>query len=221
MDTQRILKPANGVVIIADYREKEVIENLKTLGATVNEMSLKVGDFVCSENGVVIERKTHGDFVSSLIDGRIFEQSKYMKENYGKPVIVVEGFSNRDINDNALKAIIGSLITKFNVSFVNTKNPYDTANMIYWIAKKEQEESNGNLGFKQGKKPKEMKRLQEFVLSSIPGISGVLAKRLLGNLGSVENVIKASENELSKVKGVGKNLARKIKKLLTSRYSLD
>lgn len=218
METQRILKPSNKIVVIADYREKEVIGHLKNLGGTVNEMNLKIGDFICSGNGVVIERKTHSDFVSSIIDGRIFEQVKYLKENYERPVIIVEGFSDREINDNALKATIASLITKFNVSFVNTKNPLDTAKMIHWLAKKEQEDVKQALGFKQGKKPKEMKKLQEFVLAGMPGISHVLARRLLENFGSIENVVNASEMELSKVKGVGKKLANKIKKLLTNKY---
>lgn len=218
METQRILKPSNKVLVIADYREREVIENLKNLGASVNEMNLKVGDFVASDNGVVIERKTHNDFVSSIIDGRIFEQLKYLKENYERPVVIVEGFSDREINENALKATIASLITKFNVSFVNTKNLLDTAKMVYWLAKKEQEDANKALGFKQGKKPKEVKRLQEFILSSMPGISNVLSRRLLENFGSIENVVRASEIELSKVKGVGKKLANKIKKLLTNKY---
>lgn len=218
MDTQRILRPSNGIFVIADYREKEVIENLKDLGASVNEMNLKVGDFVCSGDGVVIERKSHSDFVSSIIDGRIFEQLKYLKENYERPVIVVEGSSNREIDDNALKATIASLITKFNASFVNTRNPSDTAKVVYWLARKEQEDTDKALGFKQGKKPKEMKKLQEFVLSSIPGVSTILARRLLEDFGSIEQAINASETELSKVKGVGKKLANKIKKLLTNKY---
>ncbi len=219
MDTQRILKPSNKVVVIADYREKEVIENLKNLGADVNGMSLKIGDFVCSSDGIVIERKTHNDFVSSIIDGRIFEQLKHLKENYERPVIIVEGSSNREINDNVLKATIASLVIKFNASFINTKNTLDTAKTIYWLAKKEQEDTNKALGFKQGKKPKEMRHLQEFILSGMPGISNILARRLLENFGSIEHVINASEVELSSVKGVGKKLANKMKKLLTNNYS--
>lgn len=218
METQRILRPHDKVVVIADYREKEVIENLKNLGANVNEMSLKVGDFVCSDDGIVIERKTHSDFVSSIIDGRIFEQLKHLKENYEKPVIIVEGFSDREMNDNVLKATVASLIAKFNVSFVSTKNSLDTARMVYWLAKKEQEDANQTLGFKQGKKPKDTKRLQEFILSSIPGISTVLARRLLENFKSVENVVNATEDELSEIKGLGKKRATRIKKLLMNKY---
>lgn len=218
METQRILRPSNKILVIADYREKEIIENLKKLGATVNEMNLKVGDFVCSSDGIVIERKTHSDFVSSIIDGRIFQQLEHLKENYEKPIVIVEGLSSREIDENALKATIASIMTKFNVSFVNTRNTLDTARMVYWLAKKEQEDTKKSLGFKQGKKPKEMKKLQEFILSSIPGISTVLSRRLLENFGSIEQVINAQEMELTKVKGVGGKLAKKIKKLLSSKY---
>ncbi len=163
MDTQRILQPSNKVTIIADYREREVIGHLRDLGALVNETNLKVGDFVCSSDGIVIERKSHSDFVSSIIDGRIFDQGKYLKENYKKPIVLIEGFSDREIDDNAFKATVASLVSRFNISFINTKNTTDTAKMIYWIAKKEQEGSK-MLGFKQGKKPKTTKQMQEFIL---------------------------------------------------------
>ena len=90
METQKILKP-NKVCVFADYREKEVIEHLKKLDLIVNDMDLEVGDFVLSDNRVVIERKTHSDFISSIIDGRLFEQAKTMKENFTNPIIIIEG----------------------------------------------------------------------------------------------------------------------------------
>ncbi|MBI2542707.1 MAG: hypothetical protein HYW24_00780 [Candidatus Aenigmarchaeota archaeon] len=218
MDTQKILKPNNKIVILADYREREVIDHLEKMGAVVNKMNLKVGDFICSSNRIAIERKTHSDFVSSIIDGRIFEQMNYMKENFEKPLVIVEGYSNRNINENAFKATVASMITKFGVSLVSTMNSLDTAKMIYWIAKKEQE-TGYDLGFKHGKKPRNDSDLQEFILSSIPGISKILARRLLENFGNIENVVNAQENELGKIKGVGKKHAQKIKKLLTDKYT--
>lgn len=217
MDTQRILKP-NTIVVIADYREEDVIKNLKLIGAGVNEMNLDVGDFVCSANGIVIERKTHSDFIASVIDGRIFEQMKQMKENYERPVVIVEGSSDRRMDENAYKAAVASAIAKFGVSLVNTKDTMDTAKLVYWLAKKEQEGTSMELGFKHGKKPKDGKRLQEFILSSMPGVSDTLAKRLLENFRSVENVVNASEVEISKTKGIGKKLAKRIKGLLAKRY---
>lgn len=217
METQKILKPVEKIVVVCDYRERETIEHLRKLGVVVNEQALDVGDFIVSER-VVIERKDHSDFVSSIIDGRIFEQVKNMKNNFEKSIIIIEGNSNRDISENALKAAIASLIVNYGVSLVNTKNPVDTAKTIYWIVRKEQQENKHDVSFKVGKKPKEMKRLQEEIVSSLPGISSVISKRLLEHFGSVEKVFTASEDELQKVKGIGKKLAGRIKKVLTVEY---
>jgi ERCC4-type nuclease len=217
METQKILKP-NRIVIFADYREREIISHLKKMDVIVNEMNLKVGDFIVSDNRVVIERKTHSDFVSSLIDGRLFEQMKSMRENFNIPVIIIEGSSNRQINENALRAATSTLIVYFNVSLLNTKNSLDTAKAIYWIARKEQEENKQSVSFKVGKKPKEMRELQERILCSLPGINRVMSKRLLENFGSVEKVFMSDEKELRKVKGIGKGLASRIRKILIENY---
>lgn len=214
METQKILKPKEKILVVCDYREKEVIENLKKLGALVNIRSLEVGDFVISQK-VCIEKKTHSDFIASIIDGRIFEQASLLRKNFEKPIIVIEGYSNREINENALKAAIACLLIDFGISLVNTKNPFDTANLIYWIAKKEQSEEKSEVGVKVGKKPKEIKKIQEFIVCSLPGVSTKTAVKLLKNFGSVEKIFSASEEELKKV--IGKK-AEKIKKILSEKY---
>jgi len=216
MKTQKILKPEGKVVVICDYREREVAELIKNLGALVVEKPLDVGDFATSKE-TVIERKTHSDFVSSIIDGRLFEQAENMKDNYENAILIIEGNSDRGINDNALRAAIACMIVNFGITLLTTKNPYDTAKTIYWIAKREQGEKKP-VAFKTGKKPADSKRLQEFIVASIPGISSVLAKRLLGKFGTVENVFTASEKELVKVEKIGKKLAKKIRDILTKKY---
>jgi len=217
METQKILKP-NKIVIFADYREKETIEHLKKFDIILTETNLEVGDFVLSDSRVVIERKTHSDFVSSIIDGRVFEQAKLMKDNFSNPVIIIEGSSNRYINENALRAAIATLIVNFNLSLLNTKNSLDTAKTIYWIAKKEQEEDKHSISIKVGKKPKEIHKFQEKIVSSLPKINSVISKRLLEHFGTVEKVFCADETELQKVRGIGKKLANKIRKILTEKY---
>jgi len=217
METQKILKPKEKIVIVSDYREKEVIKHLKKLGAKVNEQALEIGDFVASEK-VIIERKAHSDFVGSIINGRVFEQAENLRKNFEKPIIIIEGYSNREINENALKAAIASLLIDFGISLLATRNPLDTAKTIFWIAKREQEEKKVGIGIKVGKKPKEIKKLQEFIVCSIPGVSTITAKRLLRHFGSVEKIFVASEREIQKVKGVGEKLAKRMRKVLTNKY---
>jgi len=213
---QKVLKHEEKVTVIYDYREREVAELLKKIGAAVSEQPLDVGDFATSKE-TVIERKTHSDFVSSIIDGRLFEQAERMKDNYDNAIMIIEGNSDRGINENALRGAIASMIIDFGITLLTTKNPYDTAKTIYWIAKREQA-AGKPVAFKTGKKPADAKRLQEFIIASIPGVSTILAKRLLERFGNVEKVFTASEEELVNVERIGKKLAKKIKDVLTKKY---
>lgn len=217
MQFQKIFKLKGKAVVVCDYREKEVAGFLKLFGAHVNKTSLNVGDFVCSDR-VVVERKEHGDFISSIIDGRIFEQANTMKAEFGKPVFIIEGNSNRVISVNALKAAVATLATNFDASVISTKNPKDTALTVFWLAKKEQQSNGRGISIKVGKKSKDERRLQEQIVCGLPGVSTVICKRLLEHFGSVEGVFAANGEELRKIKGVGKKLARRIRKVLEKKY---
>lgn len=217
-EKQVVLKPEN-VLILCDYREGKIAEILKKMNANVKEMDLKCGDFICSRR-IAIERKTYDDFISSIIDGRIFEQAKELKENFEKPILLIEGFSTREINENVLKGAVANLLVDFGLSLIMTRNELDSAKTIYWIAKKEQEEKKLSVAFKVGKKPTDGNKVKEFIVSSIPGISTILSKRLLEKFGNVERVFCADEKELICVKGIGKKLAKKIRKILTEKYEV-
>lgn len=179
-------------------------------------LRLDIADYICSHK-VAVERKAYNDFISSIIDGRVFEQAKLLKESFEKPIMIIEGYSNRKINENALKGAIASLLVDFGISLIHTKNPLDTAKTIYWIAKKEQSEKKHTLSFRIRKK-KDVKEAQEMIVASLPGINRVLSRRLLTHFGSVERIFSAKETELEKVKGIGKKLAKRIRKLLTNPY---
>ena len=110
------------------------------------------------------------------------------------------------------------MLTNYKISLVNTRNPFDTAKLIFWTAKKEQEGDSKSLVFKVGKKAKDTKKLQEQIVASLPGISSVLSKRLLKKFGSLEKIFSAAEDELTEAKGVNKKLAKRIKHILGKRY---
>jgi len=217
MQAQRILKPAGKTVVAVDYREKETAEFLKQFGAVVNMDALVIGDFVCSDR-VVVERKESSDFISSIIDGRLFEQAHHMRDHFEKPVFIIEGISDRDISVNALKAAIATLATQYNASVLNTKNPKDTALTIFWLAKKEQQDAKRELSVRVGKKPKDERRLQEEIVCGLPGVGPEISKRLLQQFGSVSAVFGAGEDELKKVKGIGDKLAARIRKIAEKKY---
>lgn len=58
-------------------------------------------------------------------------------------------------------------------------------------------------------------RTRKSILTDMPGVGPVLAKRLLVSFGSIEQIRKATVQEISSVKGMSLNMAEAVKKYLT------
>jgi len=82
----------NKIKIFADYREKTtgIVKELVEHGITVKLEMLKSADYVLSSR-VGVELKTAGDFVTSIIDGRLLEQLKVLKRSFERPIILIQG----------------------------------------------------------------------------------------------------------------------------------
>ena len=108
------------IKIQIDYRETKIIELLKVPFETCN---LPIGDIIF-KNGeeieYIIERKTIGDLVSSICDGRYAEQKDRLKESVNgdnqKIVYLLEGNKRikSKIGANVINGAILNLI--FNCS---------------------------------------------------------------------------------------------------------
>jgi Fanconi anemia group M protein len=216
---QRTLKPEDKVLIFVDYREEtRITEYVKDMGALIKSIPLKVGDYLCSDR-VCVERKTDDDFISSITDGRLFEQAKELKENFSKPIFLIEGnYFKERINENALRSALASIILDYEIPVVMTRNEEESARTIFWLAKREQTITKIGIGISGKKKPKEVKELQEYFISGLPGVSTVLSKRVLKEFKSIKSFANAKENEISKVKGIGKSLAKNLYKILNEEY---
>ncbi len=71
------------------------------------------------------------------------------------------------------------------------------------------------------KSTKTLEEQQEYLISSIASIGPIAAGALLKHFGSVEAVIKAPEEQLVKVKGIGKITAQKIREIINAKYALE
>lgn len=217
---QRILKPKDKLVVLVDYREdtSSVTDCLKELGAFVKSISLKVGDYIVSDR-TIVERKTCEDFISSIIDGRLFKQAEELKDNFSKPILLIEGGYYEDrMNENAIKSAIASIVLDYEIPVIMTRDEEETARTIFWLAKREQIISKKGIGIKGRKKPKTLKKLQEHIISGLPGVSSVLSKRILDEFESIKAFANAKESELMKIEGIGKIMAKRLHKLLNEKY---
>ena len=218
-----VRKP-KGIVVYVDSRELRsgVPKLLKELGAEVEVRTLDVADYVVSEE-VGIERKSANDFIQSIIDGRLFDQVERLKKAYEKPVIIIEGelYGIRNVHPNAIRGAIAAVTLDWGVPILFSSGKEETAQFIYLMAKREQEERKKEVRLRSEKKALTLAERQRLIVEGLPNVSATLAKRLLKHFGNVERVFTATEEELKEVEGIGPKKAREIRKVITAPYVED
>ena len=218
-------KKENQVKIIVDHREyrSNVVKNLAVKGTFVEPQQLDVGDYVLSSR-IGVERKNVDDFLESLIGGKLFRQMTRLRDAYSRPLLVLEGenlLTKRNINHNAIFGSLASISVDFGIPVLTTKDAAETADLLNVIAKREQKVDKKAVAVRGEKTQMSLRERQQFIIEGLPNVSAVIAKRLLSHFGSVKDIANATEEELLEVKGVGKNIASDIIKLLKANYLED
>ena len=215
------IKGAKDYTVICDNREtaSAVVRALSLMGVSLELKQLTVADYILSER-VGIERKSSQDFNDSVKDGRLFNELFELKNNFARPILILEGdpFLNSNINQNALYGAITSIILNLGITIYKTNDPSDSAMFIYQLAKKEQSDSKMDFKLRFDKKPIEISSLLEFIVAGIPGINALRAKNLLIELNSLQEIFNADIGDLMKVENVGKKIAQEIYKLSRFKY---
>jgi len=211
------------VKIFADYREKAsgVIKELVDLDAEIKLESLKNADYILSSR-VGVEFKTVPDFVDSIIDGRLLQQIKELKQNFERPLVVIEGtedvYSMRNVHANAIQGMLATITVSYGIPVLYTKSFKETASLLNIIAKREQEETSKDFTLHGEKKAMSLKDWQEYVVSALPGVGGTLAKPLLKKFKTVKKVINAKQEQLEKVEKIGPKKAERIREVVEKEY---
>ena len=213
----------NKIKIFADYREKGtgVLKELIEQDIELKLDSFPNADYILSSR-VGVEFKTVHDFVESIIDGRLLQQVKNLKNNFERPLLIIEGtddiYSVRNVHANAIRGMLAAITVDFGVPVLYTKNVKDTALMLKTIAKREQEEIGVDFNVHPEKKNLSIKEQQEYIVSSLPGVGTALARPLLKYFKSVKNVVNAEQKQLEEVEKIGKKKAEKIRDILDREY---
>ena len=181
--------------IIVDNREKNslVISELISLNNQIEFKQLDIADYIIGE--IAIERKTMSDFISSMLNKRIFQQLKNLQQ-YEKSLLIIENYraldlSSTNLNENAVKGLILSISLEYKIPIIFTKNEKDTALYLSLIAKKKSSE----ISFRVKQQMTDVERLK-FILEGFPGIGPKTAKKLLKKYKTIKQVINAKEEEL-------------------------
>ncbi len=215
-------KDSNKIKLIVDSRElpTAVARELTRLDVVISGESLKIGDYVASED-VAIERKESNDFIQSLIDGRLFVQLSALRSAYRRPVLIIEGeqiIGLRAVNPASIYGALASIAIRIQIPIIWTRNAEETANVLYRIAHMEQVDSKKPLRTRSGETRGSDAEVLEYILSGFPGVDTVTSRSILAEFGTLEGVFNASKEDLQKVRGVGPKIAGRIRRLLQTEH---
>lgn len=217
---QAALEFGNGIKIYVDRREHIVAEHLAALGAEVIKQDLQV-DFVPSAR-VGIERKTAKDFAASIIDRRLFQQAANLSENFERAIFIIEG-SIEDIEIEIAKAaLVGAmvaLVLDFGSQILFSSGEEQTAQLIYAIAKREQEKKERAIATLPKRRAFSTEYQQLRVLEAFPGIGPKSARALLREFKSLKKIFGADAGELAQV--IGKAKAKVFVQLIAARSGTE
>ncbi len=207
--------------VVVDTRElhSPVAHELSKLGVEIVPETLDIGDYILSGD-VIVERKTLNDLVNSILDKRLFEQLKTLKQAYSTPVLLLEREEalQRAFNPDALYGAISSVLIDFGVPIIWSDNAHVSAKYLQTIARREQRERKKLIAIKSGKVPPTPSEQMERVVGNLPDVDSVRSKRLLDSYKNLQNLFSASEENLLNVEGIGPVLAKRLSNLFRQEY---
>lgn len=204
--------------VIIDSREQNRIpiakEYYESQGLTVAVKELPTGDYLF-DNKVVFEFKTWADYMSSITDGRLWNESQKQMENYDIHFIVIHG-TNRDyeaayqhngIDHKMISGSIARLLTYTKI-IRGTKTLEDTFYDMMITAEKCLDNKTLCRQFD----TKSVNPAFNFLAYCVDDIKGERAKAIVNHLQleTLNDIMKLDHEKLTSVPGIGDILANKI-----------
>ena len=205
--------------IIVDERERKsgIPDLLKSVGLNIEMKTLPVGDYIVAPE-TIVERKSIRDLMSSVFDGRLFDQCSRLKEHFQFPIVLMEGNVDEieEITDNPMifYGALSTVVIDFKIPIIPTPSAIHTAKLLVSLCSRNESAKGPYL--KKIKKSNDLEKQQLSSLCSLPGIGEKFAVRMLEKFGTPLKVFTATTAELAKVDGLGDARAKKIKKMLES-----
>ena len=183
-------------LIIIDNREKNsLVASYLSEKANIKFEYLEIADYLIGNTA--IERKTFNDFISSMINKRLFTQIQEIQK-YPFFFLLIEGrrhIENKNL-ENAAKSLIISISKQIPIIF--TDNEQETAQYLLLLANKKQKSS---FSLRQSRTKQTIEEQKQFVLEGFPEIGPITSKKLLEKFKTIKNIINSPEQELKEILG--------------------
>jgi len=205
------------LTIIVDDREARASRVADLLEenpeAQVIRKRLRTGDYLV-EGRILVERKRIPDFLASLCDGRLFRQAAALAKGGLRAVVIIEGrgeeWNQRKVGRAAIQAAPLTLGIVFDLPTLRSRDEAETARLLLF--------AGGQAGHtrkrflrRPGWRPKDRQARQTCFLTGLPGVGTARAQAFLDRFGSIEEVVTASEQDLSNMPNIGAKTAAAIR----------
>ncbi|MDI1496114.1 MAG: ERCC4 domain protein [Cenarchaeum symbiont of Oopsacas minuta] len=204
--------------IVIDERERKsgIPKLLQGIGLDAEIKTILVGDYIVAPE-TVVERKSIKDLISSIFDGRLFDQCARLCKHYKNPLMIIEGNIDEieKITENPL-IFYGALATiaiEFKIPIIPTPSAAHTAKLLLSMCARKDQEQTGPY-IKKIKKSIDVPTQQISLIASLPGVGPKIAAKLLERFGTPLEVMNASQSELARIDGLGSTRARKIRSMI-------
>lgn len=217
--------------LLADHRESRILDALYQIceqyAIEFEVTHLPLGDFLLLKDstGVLIERKSTPDFLSSIRSNRLWDQLlRFMKAStllgvaLRRKLLVIHGTFEYEEPSRFWSQIMGAymeVLFVYDIPIILAEDDNAFYQCMRILIQRETQGKNDlppqSRWFRKhySSDLPEMD-IRRYVLASLPSVGDVLAKNLLDHFGSIKAVTNATEKQLQKVEGVGKVKAKKI-----------
>lgn len=204
--------------VIIDSREQKRIpiakEYYESQGLNVSIEELSTGDYLF-DNKVVFEFKVWSDFMASITDGRLWNETQKQMENYDLHFVVIHGtnrdyqeaFQHNGLTDEMITGAIARLNTYTKILH-GTRTIQDTFGMMMTTAEKCLDDKTLCRQFG----TKSVNKAFDCLSCCVDDIKGERAKAIVNTLGleTIRDVTELTYDDLVKVPGIGDVLAKKV-----------
>lgn len=204
--------------IVIDSREQSRIQKATEFyekqGDAVTVKELPTGDYLF-DNKVVMEFKTWSDFMGSITDGRLWNETQKQMENYKIHFLVLHG-TNRDYTEafqhNGLtEEMITGAIARI-LTYTKIIRGTTTINDTFQLMKKTAEKCLDDKTLCRQFGTKSINPAFNFLCYCVDDIKSERAKTIVNYLGlkNLNDIMKLDYTKLTSVPGIGDVLANKI-----------
>lgn len=179
---------------------------------------LPAGDLAIE--GVLFERKEPSDFVSSMVEGRLYEQAGKLKDSTGHAYILIEG----DIGDfetlihtkipaKSVRGCVASVMERFQIPIIFCGDPPTLVDMAIRIARKHGDAPPSSFIDQEIYATRHLPTVQR-MYRCLPGVGQKTAESLHERYPTIPDIVAATEEELQEIDGVGAKTAKSIREEL-------